>query len=112
MGILLFVLKYMYISLFLKMINGFSWLANIMVSPFKYKYTLHFHDTMLYYLFIGPCQSNPCQNGGTCIDSSGSSPDPLMDWEVLPAMLAYFCMCPEEWAGTTCTETSKIKVVH
>ena len=35
MEILLFVLKYMYISLLLKMINGFSWPAKIMVSPFK-----------------------------------------------------------------------------
>ena len=34
-GILLFVLKYMYISLLLKMINEFSWPAKIMVSPFK-----------------------------------------------------------------------------
>ena len=35
MGILLFLLKYMYISLLLKMIYGFSWPAKIMVSPFK-----------------------------------------------------------------------------
>ena len=35
MGILLFVLKYMYISLFLKMINGFFWPVKIMVSNFK-----------------------------------------------------------------------------
>ena len=35
MGILLFVLEYMYISLLLKMINGFSWPGKIMVSPFK-----------------------------------------------------------------------------
>ena len=35
MGILLFVLKYMYTSLLLKMINGFSWPAKIMASPFK-----------------------------------------------------------------------------
>ena len=35
MGILLFVLKYMYISLLLKMIYGFSWPAKIMASPFK-----------------------------------------------------------------------------
>ena len=35
MGILLFVLKYMFISLLLEMINGFSWSANIMASPFK-----------------------------------------------------------------------------
>ena len=33
MGILLFVLKYMYISLLLKMIYGFSWPAKIMASP-------------------------------------------------------------------------------
>ena len=32
-GILLFVLKYMYISLPLKIINGFSWPAKIMASP-------------------------------------------------------------------------------
>ena len=37
MGILLFVLKYMYISLLLKMINGFSWPAKIMASPFNAK---------------------------------------------------------------------------
>ena len=37
MGILLFVLKYTYIFLLLKMINGFSWLAKIMASPFKNK---------------------------------------------------------------------------
>ena len=35
MGILLFVLKNIYISLLLKMINGFSRPAKIMVSPFK-----------------------------------------------------------------------------
>ena len=36
MEISLIVLKYMYISLLLKMINGFSWPAKIMVSPFKF----------------------------------------------------------------------------
>ena len=35
MAILIFVLKYMYISLLLKMINGFSWPAKIMASPFN-----------------------------------------------------------------------------
>ena len=34
MGILLFVLKY--ISLILKMINGFSWSAKIIASPFNF----------------------------------------------------------------------------
>ena len=38
MGILLFVLKYIFISLLLKMINGFSWSANIMASPLKKKF--------------------------------------------------------------------------
>ena len=37
MGILLFLLKYMYISLLLKMIYGFSWPAKIMASPFNYQ---------------------------------------------------------------------------
>ena len=35
MGILLFILEYMYIFLLLKMINGFSWPAKIMASPFN-----------------------------------------------------------------------------
>ena len=35
MGILLFILKYMYISLLMKMINGFLWPEKIMASPFK-----------------------------------------------------------------------------
>ena len=35
MEILLFVLKYMYVSLLLKMINGFSWPVKIMASPFN-----------------------------------------------------------------------------
>ena len=35
MEILLFVLKYMFISFLLKMINGLSWSANIMASPFN-----------------------------------------------------------------------------
>ena len=35
MEILLFVLKYMYIFLLLKIINGFFWPAEIMASPFK-----------------------------------------------------------------------------
>ena len=35
MEILLFVLKFMYISLLPKIINGFSWPAKIMVSPSK-----------------------------------------------------------------------------
>ena len=37
MGILLFVLKYMYIFLLLKIINGFSWPTKIMASPFNHK---------------------------------------------------------------------------
>ena len=40
MGILLFVLNYMYISLLLKMINGFSWPAKIMASPFKIDFNI------------------------------------------------------------------------
>ena len=39
---ILFVLKYMYISFLLKMINGFSWPAKIMASPFKYHHLLLF----------------------------------------------------------------------
>ena len=35
MGILLFILKYIDISLLLKMKNGFSWPAKIMASPFN-----------------------------------------------------------------------------
>ena len=38
MWILLFVMKYRYISLLLKMINGLSWPAKIMASPFKIRW--------------------------------------------------------------------------
>ena len=41
MGILLFVLKYMYSSLLLKMTSGFSWPAKIMASPFKFTHPLY-----------------------------------------------------------------------
>ena len=40
MGILLFVLEYMYMSLLLKMINGFSWPGKIMASPSKLSFML------------------------------------------------------------------------
>ena len=44
MGILLFILKSIDISLLLKMKNGFSWPAKIMVSPFKYLPTILEHS--------------------------------------------------------------------
>ena len=50
MGIFLFVLKCMYISLLLKMINGFSWPAKTMASPFKFGGILW--RTMLWTLFL------------------------------------------------------------
>lgn len=36
-----------------------------------------------------PCLSNPCQNGGTCVDA-----DP-----------GYVCECPEGFMGLDCTES-------
>ena len=52
MGILLFLLKYMYISLLLKMIYGFSWPAKIMASPFNH--------------FVEPPHTGPSTKAYTC----------------------------------------------
>lgn len=41
------------------------------------------------YLVPSPCLSNPCQNGGTCVDA-----DP-----------GYVCECPEGFMGLDCTES-------
>ena len=47
-GILLFVLEYMYISLLLKMINGFSWPGKIMASPFKVPFAVTGHNSFVF----------------------------------------------------------------
>lgn len=44
---------------------------------------------------INDCESNPCKNGGTCIDGVNS----------------YKCICSDGWEGTYC-ETSKLTVVQ
>ena len=35
---------------------------------------------------VGPCDSNPCLNGGTCLEDSDE----------------YLCVCPIGWTGTNC----------
>lgn len=40
---------------------------------------------------INDCESNPCKNGGTCIDGINT----------------YKCICSDGWEGTYC-ETSKL----
>ena len=52
MVILLFVLKYMFISLLLKMINGFSWSANIMASPFNFEPWDGLYEYFQYYIHL------------------------------------------------------------
>lgn len=44
---------------------------------------------------INDCESNPCKNGGTCIDGVNS----------------YKCICSDGWEGTYC-ETSKLTVLQ
>ena len=38
-----------------------------------------------------PCQSNPCANGGICLN----------------AYSTFLCLCGTAWAGNTCNEPSK-----
>lgn len=44
---------------------------------------------------INDCESNPCRNGGTCIDGINS----------------YKCICSDGWEGTYC-ETSKSSILQ
>jgi len=44
---------------------------------------------------INDCESNPCKNGGTCIDGINS----------------YKCICSDGWEGTYC-ETSKLTILQ
>ena len=62
MGILLFVLKYMYIFLLLKMINRFSWPAKIMVSLFNLK-----PKSSYYYLRWHCCILKTCSSGSVIL---------------------------------------------
>lgn len=43
--------------------------------------------TLQQLLTTNECQSNPCQNGGTCVDSYNS----------------FLCQCPPNWQGVTCS---------
>ena len=72
MGISLFVLKYIFISLLLKMINGFSWSANIMASPFKAKRPCFFIWSLTAGFKISPaCEVGWCDHSNTCTHQTG-----------------------------------------
>ena len=44
-------------------------------------------------LELGPCQSNPCQNGATCFNGASSE---------------YFCLCADGFEGVNCGTGKKI----
>jgi len=48
---------------------------------------------------INECESNPCQNGGRCVESCGAKPD-------------YYCECPEGFAGKNCTAPVSFQMIH
>ena len=72
MGILLFVLKYMFISLLLKMINGFSRSANIMASPFKIRNEVDKCKLKNSSVYLGSSSVSSAHNNshGNCISFS------------------------------------------
>ena len=47
---------------------------------------MHFQCCELLYFVVDECQSNPCENGGTCIDELGS----------------YQCSCNRGYSGNNC----------
>lgn len=43
--------------------------------------------SLISHVDVDECLSNPCQNGGTCVDNSGS----------------HSCICLAGWTGQNCT---------
>ena len=50
----------------------------------------------------GACVSNPCLNGGQCIDVPESASQPIYAADPTSQMLNYNCRCLDRWTGTNC----------
>lgn len=50
----------------------------------------------LYFVDIRPCSSQPCLNGGTCVEGTNQ----------------YKCNCPPEWRGTNCQSKTPTGIEH
>ena len=64
-----------------------------------------FYCTVLYHISEqpqGPCDSNPCQNGGSCVESDRGT-----------ANESYTCQCGYSgYNGTNCEESKKLRQLH
>ena len=57
-----------------------------------------FNDTL--FKVMNPCNSNPCQNQGTCSVNGVSS------------TYTYFCTCPSGYTGVNCQTCKQFFIVH
>lgn len=71
--------------------DGCKCITTISKYPVFYYHSLIVILNILIYIYrcemeIDECQSNPCRNGGTCIDQ----------------LATYECICPEDYVGRQC----------
>ena len=76
-------------------------IAKNILSVLRYIWRLHnnrcmFINRNFFIADINECASNPCKNGGQCIDGINR----------------YLCNCTSKWNGTLCSTTSKTIVLH
>ena len=78
-------------SLILEIVENLNFnFSSLIVNIIYHAIQTFFHVSMSEPSEVNECDSNPCQNGGTCEDGDNM----------------FTCTCPAEWTGTMC-ETSE-----
>ena len=65
--------------------------------------------TLLVFSFVvskSACISNPCVNGGTCVDVTNNDGS-LLEGVIFTNHSQYKCVCPKGYAGNTCQSEFK-----
>lgn len=95
------IFKCVYFCGFKEMSFEHSFFSSIQLQPdvenfccFFPSLSAHVLPFLLCFAAPKPCSSNPCQNGGTCLNS--------------PDGVSFSCMCSEEWEGRLCEKGTKL----